>query len=986
MIIEQSKLEALNRKFISSKVYTEQDMRYAPMYWYGNSPIALAQICSLLGKYCDKLEYDSVDFDESYEFYSSKHRSHKLEDNVSGSVILTEDGEVERVQIYTPNVEALRQLKNINVLRRGVFGVEIPVEDIGVTLEQLKASKCLTTEFKKYLKDVGVRNKFLTTASSKTANKEFEEGKVTLKRASKKSVEVICSPDLHPIIREAKGFRINPSTGILEVQVGVLMTVYNKLSAYARESGIRLDLSDFEEFIDVKVHDGTFVAEAFSSGIQIGLKIPFHPYISEMLVNVPTSSYLEEAGLWVFHNRYLNEVIEKLGDTHLGINLDELISIRDEIETRYEEQRVELLDLTRFPAIRKPWAHQIEGAKKMLDKRKILLADEMGTGKTYTTILAALSVGMKLGGPLVVVCPSALKYNWVKEIREIDKNNRISVAEGYDFYPANWMIINYDILERHAEDLINLNPKVVIFDESHKIKGVDEQGNPKSKRAFYSITLSQYTPYMFSLTGTPTPVGPIDLYNQFRLMDHPLSDDFINFGVTYCDGKPCKQGWNFTGASNTEKLYEILQDVMICNKKEDCLDLPAKLRTFMPVDVDLARYNEAVEEYMNSKDIHQAAYRMVLVGQMKKYLAYSKVPRTIEIISEVLENGDKCVVFSDYTAVIDSITKHFNDRKIPTTTITGKQSSKRKFAETEAFQSGKYQLIVCNMKAGGVGLNMNMANKLIFNDLTWLPADHFQAEDRIHRGGQTKKVEIIYTYAEGAEIDAKLANVIEERAKMSAEILHNGNHENSSISVMKGVLQYLTEVRSGKRKPGNFVVDTLEDDIMFDSDFDGLLFNDDDGDFSNDFEGLYDGLEVTDGIDSMSSHIEEPEPVKTYPCIENGVYMNPPYFLQLLSESPLVYQYSKDFGGTFLCLQIAFKPNGVLGVTMQQCSDGVTFVEIPFKAIPQVTGKFSTVDEVGTSIMQHLTKLQNYLNKRQVTQAKATALSLKNTLEKYLSR
>jgi hypothetical protein len=401
---------------------------------------------------------------------------------------------------------------------------------------------------------------------------------------------------------------------------------------------------------------------------------------------------------------------------------------------------------------------------------------------------------------------------------------------------------------------------------------------------------------------------------------------------------------------------------------------------------------------------------MVLIGQMKKYLAYAKIPRTIEIVEQVLDSNDCCVVFSDYTAVIDAVQSHINKKyankfeyakrdamgnivhrpiEVVAQTITGKDSSTKKFEKTEAFQRGEHRVLICNMKAGGVGLNMTMANKLIMNDLTWLPDDHFQAEDRIHRGGQTKKVEIIYLIAEGAEIDEKLGNVIETRSKQSAAIVDGGNRNARQASVMKGVMKYLEEVNTKIRKAGDFLVDQL-DDMDFEDDFNEELFNDD-IDFDMDPDTAQtpatqpiettqtteplDDIDDLDDLDEIGGTEEEIPQAKRYPD----------YQLTILSREPLIYQYVKNFESNHyaLAIQLRFMNGNLAFKVLKLDTYSGQLQELKYHRAAQVNGSFGKCDEVGTHIQQHLTKIDNYLQRGNHTNARATTTSLLNTLKKY---
>lgn len=1010
MVIEQLKLEAINRTLLSSNVYEPRDAMQVAGFLFGNTNVALAEICRIALKYVDKdrtLNAMRQDLDDSHKFYLGKSKNQYIENNVSAEVKYL--GDIVSTITIVCHPDYLKSLPYINCEHRTESMIVIAPSELSTVLTHLTSVGVKLKDLKAYLKNKGVNANSMKLSKQ---DLDYTEGKVILEQVGPRTMKIICSKTHQAVVRELKGFKVGKDKH-LEIPMSGLMTLYTKLSAFAREAGEELDLTDFEGYIDISEHSGDFKATCVLQGLTIIMKIEYHPIVNETMLNIPTVQYIEQFGAWGYHKRHLPTVIERLSSCNLNIDMVALEELRDTLDIEYEMTAVKLYDMAKTPYMPTPWAHQVTGAERILNNRKILLADEMGSGKTYTTILAAFSVGLGIGLPLVIVCPSALKLNWVKEIRKVDKVSPICVVEGDTIFSAPWVIINYDILGRHSQTIMQMKPKFIAYDESHKIKSITEQGMPGSVRAQHSIILSNFAPYVVSMTGTPMPKGPIDLFNQFKLIDHPLSDDFIYFGTTYCDGKTSKNGWDFGGSSNEKELHEILKECMIRNRKEDCLDLPDKLQTFMPVEVDLTQYEQAVDDYMNARDIHPRAYQMVLVGQMKKHLAYAKVPATIDIVKQVVENGDSIVVFSDYSAVITTLQSYINDkfkgklfrdvpdghggvRQIPieevAITITGKDNSTKKFEKTEAFQEGFHRVLIANMKAGGVGLNMTVANKLCFNDLTWLPDDHFQAEDRIHRGGQTKKVEIVYVIAQGAGIDEKLGNVIEERSKMSAAIIDGGEGKGRQASIMAGVLRYVEEVKNGRRKAGDFVVDVLEEEeFLNELDLGGAEFNDDNGDFQFDLDALE--LEESDGESMTQSRevvqrVEPPKPV--YPRMENGVYMNPPYQLGIISQEPLIYQYVKTFAenGYTLALQMMFR-NGQLAFKVLRKDNYTNAIQdMKYTKATQVNGSFGAsggVDEVGTHILQHLTKIDNYIGKGNLQFAKGTVNALLNILKKYIN-
>ena len=189
---------------------------------------------------------------------------------------------------------------------------------------------------------------------------------------------------------------------------------------------------------------------------------------------------------WTIDVREIDILNEKIKDI---IDTSEL----ENVQRLEEKPIVELRDYSYLK--RKPYAHQYTAAKFLLEGRRRILADEMGGGKTLSSIMAAYS----LPGPRLVVCPASLKLNWAKEIEMVDLDGKIHIIrdKGID-EKADWNIINYDILEKHFEKLNSVDWEVIIFDEAHYMKAVTNGGKPDSKRADYGLKLGSKSPYVFS--------------------------------------------------------------------------------------------------------------------------------------------------------------------------------------------------------------------------------------------------------------------------------------------------------------------------------------------------------------------------------------------------------------------------------------------------------------------------------------------------------
>lgn len=442
-----------------------------------------------------------------------------------------------------------------------------------------------------------------------------------------------------------------------------------------------------------------------------------------------------------------------------------LIALPYDLETdiRYQLEKVSRIPLN----------HQEEASEFLIDRKKAILADEMGGGKTFSSIIA----GNKVGGKKLVVCPSGLRYNWQKEISYTTDMNIDVIEDGKQWiHPAEngWTIISYDLLKEHVSSVLNEGYSVAIFDEAHYCRAVDRKGKPKSFRAKNLLSVADNVEYLFLLTGTPVVNGNKDLFILLKAIGHNLSYSWSRYSKRYCGAKLIGKGWTYDGNSHEEELYSLLQYRMLRRLKDEFIDLPTKHREFVPVQVDLKEYHHKVEQYMNSKKTltKEKGKHLVYLNAMRSIIAREKAKKSIQLADRLLEQGESVVIFTNFGSVVRQVENHYGDKVVR---VTGEDSAKKRQEAVNKFQSGEKRVIVCNIIAGGVGITLTRGSHLISNDFSWLPAEHLQSEDRIHRIGKQEECFVHYMYTVDT-IDEKMANTLEKRLNSISRTL-NGIRE-----------------------------------------------------------------------------------------------------------------------------------------------------------------------------------------------------------------
>lgn len=362
--------------------------------------------------------------------------------------------------------------------------------------------------------------------------------------------------------------------------------------------------------------------------------------------------------------------------------------------------------------------HQIEGRDMILSERKSYIADDMGLGKTATVIEAVIDRGLY---PILVVCPASLKWNWAKEF-ETWKGIKV-VPEDFN---SDIVIINYENLKKYGSEITNKQFVQVVFDECHVLK------NSQSGRGRFCKNIAKDIPYRVMLSGSPVLNRPEELVHQFDILG------VINwfggkkkFLDKYCDPQETRYGKQYQGFAYLHDLKKVLGNALIRRVKAELENqLPTKTVTAVPL-LELPQEKPCSLEQIEKQE------RAVLSR---------KVPLSLAFIQEQINKHGKVVVFVHHQSVGTELLKQYPNACV----IKGSQSAKARQAQVDKFQNTDCPIIICSLVAAAVGITLTAAHVAIFLEFPWSPTLLRQAQDRVHRIGQTKPVDIYYLYAKGS--------------------------------------------------------------------------------------------------------------------------------------------------------------------------------------------------------------------------------------------
>lgn len=361
---------------------------------------------------------------------------------------------------------------------------------------------------------------------------------------------------------------------------------------------------------------------------------------------------------------------------------------------------------------RRLFAHQKEGVRFLVHRRRAILADDMGLGKTCQALVAAQCYGI----PVHVICPASLRDNWSREAQDL----------GMMIYTHSWAKLPTSIPGRY----------VLIADEAHYA-----QSGTSTKRGAAFLLLADAAEALFCLTGTPMKNGrPSNIFPLLKAVRSPLALSKSWFEQRYCDAKSTPWSrWDTTGASNLGELGRRVQAVMLRRMKNECLDLPEKVRVLRQAEqtADAKRlYAETYEAAMTKARERSTSGEVDALARftfLRMASSAAKVQSAVAIAEEILEQGGQVVLFTSYLDAARRLAAAFPRSSL----LIGETPPEERQGLVDDFQAGRSRVFVTTFGAGGVGITLTRAQTVILVDRPWTPGDCYQAEDRIHRIGQT---------------------------------------------------------------------------------------------------------------------------------------------------------------------------------------------------------------------------------------------------------
>lgn len=416
-----------------------------------------------------------------------------------------------------------------------------------------------------------------------------------------------------------------------------------------------------------------------------------------------------------------------------------------------------------------------------------LLADDMGLGKTAQTIahIAVEHAAGRMTQPALIIVPTSLISNWTAEFSKFAPSLRTVVLHGLERHQRrdqiddfDVVITTYTVLTRDIVEMKERNWHMVVLDEAQAIKSPDA----KATRAVCQLVAGQ----RLCLSGTPIENNLEELWSQFAFLMPGLLGDRRSFTKRFRTPIE-KKGDDFR---RRQLILRITPFIMRRTKAEVATELPPKhtiLRriTLAPEQRELYEtirmtMLEKVREQVAERSLSQSRIvvldallklrqaccdpRLVKLASARLIETSSKLEDLLEMITEMVPEGRRILLFSQFTSMLDLIKPRLDAAGIPFVELTG--DTRDRAEPVRAFQAGEVPVFLISLKAGGRGLNLTAADTVIHYDPWWNPAVEDQASDRAHRIGQTKSV-FVYKLIAADTVEERILELQQRKAELA---------------------------------------------------------------------------------------------------------------------------------------------------------------------------------------------------------------------------
>lgn len=378
------------------------------------------------------------------------------------------------------------------------------------------------------------------------------------------------------------------------------------------------------------------------------------------------------------------------------------------------------------------YPHQEIAHDFLLKNQRAILADEPRVGKTLPTAAAAIK-----HLPALIVCPAIVKNVWKDAIAELAPSIPVSVINGKKNAEVigsqgGVVIINYDLLSS-IKQLGKF--ETLVLDEVHRIK------SHKTLRTKAALKLMKRIPRVYALSGTLIPNRPCEIFPLLSGLGI-YRGSWHDYIFRYCKAWASPWGLDYTGASNLPELREILRPHALRRLRSDIFkdyqEPVVSLITFdLPIDKKEQNFNaDALIDHPNPMLAFEG------LSEVMKEAGIRKVKPTIEFVKDKLETEEKVIIFAHHKDVVYALEEGL--KEFSPAVITGETPAVARVNEIKRFQSEDAKVFIGNLAACSEGIDLSVADMVIFAEATWQTSALQQASARVENIKKAGKAPLIY--------------------------------------------------------------------------------------------------------------------------------------------------------------------------------------------------------------------------------------------------
>jgi SWI/SNF-related matrix-associated actin-dependent regulator 1 of chromatin subfamily A len=446
----------------------------------------------------------------------------------------------------------------------------------------------------------------------------------------------------------------------------------------------------------------------------------------------------------------------------------------------------------------KPFDHQVEGARFIVNAGSALVCDEMGVGKTRTAIQAAQSARLSWGGPAVIVAPKFTRATWLRELLAtgaIENPTQFCALESRDLGDSSfragchYYFVHYDVVSTWWTRLQSSErPTVTIVDEAHWIK------NGRAKRSKGADLATAGTHMRILLTGTPLVNSPADLWYPLQCVTGASTwGSPLDFRVRYNGAIRTSYGHKDLGPTYTNELRLRMAPWYLRRTTEQAgLQLPALTRTAVECEMSraLAREHSGILGKVDPAAIVTAILEnrmgtetLKMLNRLRQITSAAKLGDTAEYVSNILDQGDAAVVFVWQPETARKLRARMAEPDAHAE-ITGDQDQGTRDALIAAFQAGAGPAaLFCTYGTVREGVTLHRARHVVHHDLDWTAVTIQQAEKRIHRIGQNRACTATWMVARNS-MDTIFAEVLRAKLDAAQQVFGDANPFEASLDTI----------------------------------------------------------------------------------------------------------------------------------------------------------------------------------------------------------